>query len=190
MIKPVVLCDMDGVVVDLVKSWLRAYEWAGGEHLEPSDIFTYDFKAIVRDPALFHAQLHGRAILATSEPLGDISGFKEMCARFDVFIVTYVGKDCGYGFSDKLYWLGKYFPWFDKERVIFTKHKELVRGDVLIEDNPEMLDRWGTRNAGRRICVNAAYNVYWEPSDIYNEVRRVNDITEALAALKEIYPDA
>jgi 5'(3')-deoxyribonucleotidase len=63
---------------------------------------------------------------------------EELYEEYDLYIATtpYVGfPDCC---RLKTEWLEKYFPFIDPMRMIFTWHKELLKGDFIIEDNPKV----------------------------------------------------
>ena len=143
MIKPVVLVDMDEVLVDLLAEWCVHYEQVGGEHLRPEGFKHYGWENQVENKELFLKVLKSGAIFssATARP-GAVEGFKALCADFDTYIVTAVMRNCSRTYDAKLGWLWRHFPWFDRGRVIFTTQKHLVKAEYLIDDSVTNLKRW------------------------------------------------
>lgn len=153
--KPVVLVDMDEVLVSLLDAWCAHYLQLGGEHLVPEDFKHYGWESQVKNKELFLQVLKSGAIFscAAARPRA-VEGFAMLCERYDVFIVTAVMKNCSRTYDAKLGWLWRHFPWFDRSRVIFTSQKHLVHGDFLIDDSVTNLDAWVRADpAGERIPV-------------------------------------
>ena len=140
-----ILVDMDGVIAD----WGHAY----GESL---DMFGEDAANIPRHKDQRGFDLHAgrtdreRALIdaVMIEPgfysrLRPIPGAKEALkgmvkAGHDVRIVTSPWVSNPTCASDKLNWVVKHYGSHWGPRVIITADKTLVRGDILIDDKPEI----------------------------------------------------
>lgn len=152
-----VLVDCDGVLADLLPTWLAKYGETSREWLHVDDITSYGHERLVSEPELFWRAL-GPALWECM-PVAGSSVFKQLCEEHDVYIVTYAHAAAPDAHKAKLAWLARYFPWFDRDRVIFTKHKHLVRGDVLIEDHVENIASWLRENpTGQAYLLPAPYN--------------------------------
>jgi 5'(3')-deoxyribonucleotidase len=57
----------------------------------------------------------------------------------DVFIVTAPWTPAEGCYLEKKKWVEKYLPFFDIDKIIYTKHKYLLNGDIIIDDCPEHL---------------------------------------------------
>jgi 5'-nucleotidase len=117
--KKIVYVDMDGVLVDFKSAF-----------------------ACVSDEKL--AQYAGRedeidGIYAQMEPMpGAVDAFRELAERFDVYILSTAPWKNPSAWSDKLGWVQRHLGGAPGEpahkRLILSHHKELNRGDVLIDD--------------------------------------------------------
>lgn len=72
---------------------------------------------------------------------GAIEAVQQLTEHFNVYIVTapWISNDscC----TDKVRWIGKYLPSLEK-KVILTKAKEAVYGDIFIDDKNSNLVEW------------------------------------------------
>lgn len=170
MAKTKVLVDMDGVLVDLFPRWIHNYSLMSGQVLFPEDLTAYELGEIIEDQEVLYNELDFESV----PPKLGSKAFGDLLARsdLDVYVVTYVHASNKTGHREKLEWLAHYFPNLDPDRVIFTRHKELVRGDVLVEDNPGNIERWLAANPEGRVgLVLAPYNQGWlPPHGMYSEI--------------------
>lgn len=157
MAKTKVLVDMDGVLVDLFPAWIHSYSVSSGQVLFPEDITAYELGEIIEDQETLYRELDFESV----PPKLGAKAFGALLERpdLDVYVVSYAHTSNRHAHAQKLEWLEHYFPNLDLDRVIFTRHKELVRGDVLIEDNPGNINRWLDANPEGRVgLVLAPYN--------------------------------
>jgi 5'(3')-deoxyribonucleotidase len=73
---------------------------------------------------------------------------------WNVFIVTAPWTDYEKCYEVKIDWLKKFFPFIDKDQVIFTQNKEILRPGILIDDSPKFLESF----SGETICLKYPYN--------------------------------
>ena len=182
MSKLTVLVDMDEVIVNLVDSWLDMYHQLGGERKTREDIKSYSMDGQFRDMALFWKAIDRAPAMRIAKPLpGAIEGLRRLYETHDTFIVTYARTESwGKAHEAKLAWLWQHAPWFDRDKVIFARHKHLVRGDVLVEDNPQTIARWLDQE--RRVW---AYLIDqpWNRGERTYFVDRVNSLSDVADAL-------
>ena len=116
--KKIVYVDMDGVLVDFMSArphvpddvWLR---YLGHE----DDI-----------PGIF----------ALMDPMPHaIESYKWLAERFDTYILSTAPWANPSAWSDKLLWVRRHLDDVAHKRLILTHHKDLARGDFLIDDRPE-----------------------------------------------------
>jgi 5'(3')-deoxyribonucleotidase len=107
---------------------------------------------------------------------GALAGVQLWSADNLVYFVTYSHEDCSDGHAQKLAWMRMWLPWVREDQVIFTKHKFLVRGDVLIEDAPKNIEAWLAENPhGWAYIVDHPYNRSYSAA----RVTRVASVEEA-----------
>jgi len=156
-----ILFDMDGVLVDLIPTWLHVYGLETGEFVHPDRIDSYALQKHVSDYAKL-VTLLPQALLE-APPMIDSSEFNDLVLhndKFDVYIVTHAFENRQYSIPNiKIDWMRHYFPNFDVNNMIFTSQKHLINGDVLVEDSEKVLEKWEANNPeGEGFLVHAPYN--------------------------------
>lgn len=168
-----VLVDMDGVLSETLSPWLAAWNAQYGSvtdvFLSRDDITEYEFDRFVPEKhrQRFFALLHDFEVFADALPeLGAIAAMRKLLASgLDVVIVTTVLADCPSGEQQKRAWLRRWLPEFNQKNLIFTARKELVRGDVLIEDCEANIARWrDANNYGWAFLVKQPYTPHGHAS--------------------------
>ena len=114
MKKLTILIDMDGVLVDF-QSGINCFPEGTGE----------DFGGWDNVPTIFSCM----------QPMpGAIDAFHELARRHDVYIVSTAPWANSTAWSDKRDWVVRHLGKAAEKRLILTHHKQLVRGDVIIDD--------------------------------------------------------
>lgn len=128
--------DMDGIITDLLQKWLQAINKKYKKHLQVDDITNWDVGSctskdishkvysLITQPMFFY----------DLEPLPGSQAAVEalQIIGHDVNILTAPASDhCA---TEKLLWLKKHFPFVNHKNVHITHRKDLLRGDVLIDD--------------------------------------------------------
>ncbi len=76
-------------------------------------------------------------IFALMDPMPlAIQSFKELSSLFDTYLLSTAPWDNPSAWSDKLLWVKKYLGDPAYKRLILTHHKDLNRGDFLVDDRP------------------------------------------------------
>lgn len=141
------LIDMDGVCANLNRHLCALIEHDFDVVVSPDDIKNYDLSMsfpTVPKKSLY-AYFHRAEFWSSLRP---IEGAIEVITALhqeghDIKFVT----SCPGGHDGKIKWLKKHFdfirkkpsPWYD---VIFTAHKHLVRGHLLLDDLPANVDKF------------------------------------------------
>lgn len=163
--------DMDGVAANLDKPWLDAYNRDFDDDLTADQITAYDITRFVKPEARGVMQDYlGRPGMYYDAPPypGAVQAVRKLEEQGHlVFFLTAPflgerGKQSRHVFYDKTRWVGKHFPWIDPGRVIFTGHKYLVFGHVLLEDNPEKLKGF----MGRKVVMTRPWNKGFDAASI------------------------
>lgn len=138
----IILIDMDDTIEQLLKAWLKGVNDRYGYSVQYGDFTTWDVAAPY--PGLTREQVYSipdePGFWGTVEPIEGaaeaIKGF--MDAGHEVYIVTATPYISVAEKMDDL--LFRWFPFISWDQVIITKRKQLIKGDVLIDDGVHNLE--------------------------------------------------
>ena len=138
----ILLVDMDDTIEQLLEAWVRGVNERYGCSVTYDEITSWDVSAAY--PGLTREQVY--AIPAEPGFWGKVkpipgaaeSLMRLMDAGHDVFIVTATPPE---QVQEKMHdLLFKYFPFLSWDQVIVTSKKQMIRGDVLIDDGVHNLE--------------------------------------------------
>lgn len=135
-----ILVDVDNVLEDLNTPWVNAINKKYGTSVQPSEIIDWDitkFFSGLSKTQVF-SPLHSKELWDLLTPLENSQ--KIMKSLIDdghrILIVTSAHPDT---IPFKYNFLKRYFPFIPFKDVIITSHKQMVKGDILIDDAPHNL---------------------------------------------------
>ena len=136
----IVLIDMDGPLADFEAGFLTAWRNAYPDrtHIPSSkrvsESLLHDYPAEYKEDIL--NIMHTEGFYANLPiTIGAVSAISEMTAAgFDIFVTTSAKFQNPFSYSEKRVWLARHFGDAIARRMIITKDKTLIRGDVLIDD--------------------------------------------------------
>ena len=138
----IILVDMDDALEQLLKAWVNGVNEKYNRCVSCDEIISWDVSAAY--PGLSHEQVYSipmqSGFWSTVEP---VDGAAEVLKHFiaeghEVFIVTATACD---SVSEKMNdLLFRYYPFLSWEQVIITSRKQMIRGDVLIDDGVHNLE--------------------------------------------------
>lgn len=115
MQKQIIYVDMDNVLVDFTSAF---------PHLSQETMDAYDGR-LDEVPGIF----------SLMEPMkGAIEAYRYLAEYYDVYVLSTAPWKNPSAWSDKLLWVQKYLGDVAYKRLILTHHKDLNRGDYLIDD--------------------------------------------------------
>ena len=139
-----ILFDQDGVLANYSKAHLEAIARAFPElpkldgckiqHFETGDHFPIAYRAKIDALAL------RPGFFLNLEPIaGAVEALKSLLAEgYDVRICTAPKKIFDNCVAEKFAWVKKHLGQEFVERIVLTRDKTLVRGDILVDDKPEI----------------------------------------------------
>ena len=137
-----ILIDMDDTIESLLKAWVNGVNRKYGRSVSCEDVTSWDVSAAF--PGLTREEVYAvpleQGFWKTVEP---IPGAAEAIQRFmdaghEVFIVTATPyESVTEKMTDVLF---RYFPFLTWKQLIITSRKQLIRGDVLIDDGVHNLE--------------------------------------------------
>lgn len=131
----IIMCDIDGVLNNLVEQTLEVYNSRNGKNIQISDITTYNFF-----DCLPYEDAQGIVSLFKEKSLWDSliplpssqNAIKQLIKKgHQIYLATATDP---INFEWKIEWLKKYFSSIPSDNVIRIMDKSLLRCDVLIDD--------------------------------------------------------
>lgn len=134
---------MDGIVVNLMGPWLKAYNALYGDTLNEDEVDTWHVTEIVKcshDQMMAIIQRPG--FFRSLPPIrGAIEGVRELMRRGHE--VRFCSAPCGpRSLFEKFEWLHHWFGPETAQRAFLCYEKHWLRADLLIDDKPETLAAW------------------------------------------------
>ena len=182
----VILVDMDDTIEQLLSAWVKGVNERYGRSVRYEDIRAWDVSAAYE--GLSWEQVYDIPMTPgfwkTVEPIpGAAEALQRlMAAGHEVYIVTATECDTVPEKMNDL--LFRYFPFLRWEQVIITSRKQLIRGDILIDDGIHNLEGGDFH----KILVTAPYNRNYDAEA--NGMIRVNSWDEIEAAVAKIVAES
>ncbi len=179
-----ILVDMDDTIEQMLKAWLDGANKKYGRNVACEESVSWDVSAAY--PGLTREQIYDiprqPGFWKTVDP---VPGAAEALQRFTaaghkVFIVTATPyEQISEKMTDHLF---RYFPFLTWDQVIITGNKQMIRGDVLIDDGVHNLEGGDYV----KILVTAPYNKdYDAEANGMIRVRNWQEIEEEIRKLEE-----
>lgn len=168
MARRTILCDVDGVVADLMGGMSTWLQDCGHPALDSERITLFDIRKAAREPALielddflrtsawpeeggdggvngaFMSFMRGEAYDWVKPIPGAVEGIRDLQETHDVYFVTALMKACPEHVPSKMLWMERYFPNVE----YFTapsKLKQMISGNVqttMIDDRYDTCQRF------------------------------------------------
>lgn len=136
----IIMCDVDGVLNDLVEKTLELYNSRYNKNIQISEITTYNFFECLsyEDAQGIISLFKEKSLWDSLKPLaGAQNAIKQLIKReHQVYLATATDP---INFEWKIEWLKQYFPFIPSDNVIRIMDKSLLKCDVLIDDNLDNL---------------------------------------------------
>lgn len=176
-----ILVDMDDVLNNLFSAWAIELNKIYKLNVNPKDI--KDWKLSKYYPSLtkeeIFSPLYKNIFWASLNTIPDSNYYlrKLIDEGHIVYIVTATFYQ---NIKIKIEWLLKNYPFLKEDQVIVTSHKQLIKGDVLIDDAPHNL----INGDYEKILFEASHNVEFDESticavrakswdDVYKEIHKI-----------------
>lgn len=175
MKKLIVLVDMDDTIENLLDAWVAYLNNSHGTNVNSNDIAQWDISKSF--PSLSKQQVYEP--IFNNEFWKDVKPIEGACEALQrlmkdghkVLIVTSSAYETlPAKMTDVLF---KYFPFIEWKDVIITSHKQLIKGDVLIDDGVHNLEGGDYL----RLLMNAPHNRTYDAKA--NGMHRVYNWAEA-----------
>lgn len=162
MRKLVILLDLDDVLNNQNELWLAELNRLYNKNVKPEDIRSWDIP--VAFPALNENQIYepvtsGRLVWQMTAPRDAVEYTN--CWHNNGHTLFVVTATHTRNADVKMQWLYRNYPWFNEDRLIITQHKQLIMGDVLIDDGLHNLlpnEHIGIKPSYAKICLYKPWN--------------------------------
>src|SRR3990167_3803082 len=139
-----ILVYLDGVLVNLLDYWLQIYNYETDDKVTPDMVTEWEISKFVKYPDKFSKILNRCFFFLEAPPNKDaVEWFTKLLDenKFRITIVTQAPIDAPTASFDKRQWMKKWFPKFNAHNMIFAHHKYMIKGDMIIDDNPVHLEK-------------------------------------------------
>jgi 5'(3')-deoxyribonucleotidase len=176
-----IFLDMDGVLADLLASWLPYLNEITGKNLEDKDVNMWGLEDVYDIPfSKIRKPLHRPGFWEGLPPYPGAADFVETLDGMghDVYIATtpFPSDVCAWG---KKMWLEEHMPFLPYSRLILIHDKHLLQGDMLVDDKPENLVAF----RGHRVLFNRPWNKTLNTGIMESWLTRVSTYSDILALL-------
>jgi 5'-nucleotidase len=175
-----VLCDMDGIIVDLSRYWLTLIERDFGVKCSQDEIDKWDMAKCGALQTLTPKQVYGYlqqpGFFRAAPPIpGSLEALKQIVDDGHRVSIISTAQWGPHGAKEKMEWLEEHTPFLNRKNVIFvfdSAQKQFVAGDVLIDDHPDTLQQWAQRHGdglgkhGVGLGIRYPYNAHLQGRDL------------------------
>jgi 5'(3')-deoxyribonucleotidase len=134
--KKVILIDMDSTIVDMFPNWLGEYNELTGDNLKVEDLTTWHTHNHARHGHRIYEPLRRSGFFTSLEPMpGAIEALRHMHEHGHDIVITSAAA-FPLNFSEKVLWIHENLPWVPHVNIALFGRKELISGDVFIDDGP------------------------------------------------------
>lgn len=179
----VVLVDLDDTIERLLDAWCCWLNRVYGTTVQPEDVTEWDitkfFPSLTKEEVF--APLYTGFFWSTVKPKSDAMEYlwKIHENGDQIYIITSSNFETIKPKFDCI--IGRYFPWVPYSNVIVASNKQMVSGDVLVDDGIHNL----IGGKYEKILMTAPHNKYIDLST-YSDIRRANSWSEAYDIIQEI----
>ena len=158
----IIKIDVDGVLRDLLVQMCNVYNEHYGESLNPDDVVHFDTEKIFTKcleidnihPSEWLFQKNCFKLFYDSPTLYKAKEAMDILHEKGYYIVIVTNQEYLYNKTDTLMWLDNNNIYYDS--IIFTSKKDLISGDIVVDDNIQNLDNC---KENRKICIDAPFNL-------------------------------
>lgn len=176
-----ILLDADDVLEDLTNAWVSYLNDRYGTHTCYEDITQWDM--VLAFPGLTREQVYG---VEGEKELFDRVRAKEGAQEYvrrlydeghELYVVTSTPP---HAVAGKVELILRLYPYLTAKQIIICSHKQLIRGDVLLDDG------WHNLEGGSyaKILFSAPYNAQYDAEA--HGITRVRSWAEAYAAVQRL----
>ncbi len=185
-----IIIDFDEVICD--NEFMQSFNEFFNVDMKPSDFENYYIDASIEDPdtkRAFGEYLVQRNFYRGAKlKEGAAAVIEKLSKKHDVYICTayymdYVRELCGKVIEQKYAFVAREMPNFNMKKILFTNSKNVVVGDIIIDDN---LNNLLTNKSPQKLLFTSENNARYTEAELRaKNVQRVNGWQEIEKLLLE-----
>lgn len=188
-----ILCRWADRILEWYNQDMRGLRGKAWKDVTLEDISCWDVKTNLGPESEIYIRSYMRAsqFYQNLEPVeGAIEGIRELMKSHDVVVTTAIPKCAGMAYEGKKEWLRNHIPEFPLNNLIGISRKDLVCGDVIIDDAlhnvlPFVKDNYKLRNPRYAILLDRPWNKMAD-KDLPANVFRCFSWSEIIDTVKHI----
>ena len=162
-----IVVDMDEVMAQFVAKVLRRWNALSGKNFTRDDITSWRMEEVLgadhlgrTAEGLIDEWLAEDGFFEDLDPVpGAIEAVNKMRAHgYDVVFATSIPEVAVHSYTGKRRWLRKHFPHMSMKDMIAVSRKELIDGDILIDDGAHNIEDWVKARKEGAVIFDAPWN--------------------------------
>lgn len=180
-----ILLDLDDVLNNQNEVWVNALNQRYGRNVSVEDITDWDMRLAfpgLKDDDLYGPAYKGELVQNMKAPLDAVTYTNIWYANgHELYVVTSTSAENA---EAKIQWLLKNYRWFDRDRFIMCHHKNLIFGDILVDDAIHNLKAMKWKGANPN-CICACMDKPWNRCS-ENEFVRAESFADIDTVVQEL----
>lgn len=180
-----ILLDLDDVLNNQNEIWVNTLNQRYGRNVAVDDITDWDMRLAfpgLQDDELYGPAYRGEFVQSMTAPLDAVTYTKAWHNNgHELYVVTSTSAENA---EAKIQWLFRNYTWFDRDRFIMCHHKNLIFGDILVDDAIHNLKamKWEGANPN---CICVCMDKPWNRCS-ENEFVRAKSFADIDAVVQEL----
>lgn len=178
-----ILLDVDGVLADF------AGAVANRLGLDPNSFSTPEMTEVMNErqkEEFFYLSFEHSFCEELHSYGGTTEFYQKLLKRTSDIVIVTKPWNGPLWYQERITWLSDHFS-ISKDSIIFCSKKELIEGDVLIEDNAENLNKWCEAHNKPGILLNRPWNINYKTVQGVKRAKSYDNIIFHLDALKKSF---
>jgi 5'(3')-deoxyribonucleotidase len=171
--KPILACDFDDCITNLVGHWLSEYNRQYDDNLTVDEITDWDIGKFTKISDKMYFLLEQPNFFKNVEINEDCYDvLKWASTYFDVQIISATNPKT---YFDKVEWLKEHLPFIPPQNYNCVTNKYIISGAVMIDDKPENLEGF----KGKKILFTRPWNqdvTHFNRADNWQEIRTLLEL--------------
>lgn len=150
--KEKLIVDMDGVLSDIYQQLINYQYKENGILANLKDLEGKTEREVFDN---FDNYIHSEGFFVNSNPIkGSVEVLQTLNEKYNLFIVS-AAMQFPKSLTEKVQWLKMYFPFITWKQIVLCGTKDIIKGDIMIDDHFMNLDKF----SGKTILYTQPHNI-------------------------------